>query len=1408
LNENADTCPLDEFATYAKLLTPDNCIIERCSEAAFESVQSRSHHDEGCGLKKEKWYGVEYYLSRIASTSIAAWNGSNVLGENQMDSYNLHLPKPNRYIPRTLELCPDLPDEARKGQRINNPIDPPNLLVDEEKWKLYHRLDDRYALPQANIHLLIRNIALQNIKCDQDWMYDARTALISSLIAGIFNEAMAQETYDADLAGLYWTLFLGAAGIKLNCFGFSDRLPDLGLRILSDFLSGDFLNERYFVSSRDRVVRGLKTYFESKRADSQAAYVRDFLLASEDNGIDESLKFALSLEYEDVVQHHRSILSQSRITVECLASGNIASRDATIFFTEARSMIEKSQRLLNEGELESLTEVVFPAPSIERMLSPGQEVQLHFASKNLEEENGAVLCTYQSSIPSFKGEGLSHPESLLSSSSIRLLCHMLREPLFDDLRTKQALGYVVSSCYEIGYSSQTNTQCSLPNTTPIDSISINILSRKMAPPDITGRIDEFLVTFRKCLESMPESEIRDHADALATKLLKPIQKLQTESSNHFARIQRYGPELYLKNARSELAGSDNGMPWETAQALAGSIQKLTRKDLIGTWDRMTHPSTRSRVISCVYGKTFPLKWSFIASPSFGTTNASMQLPFWGLSNRSSTCVINDFAALLQLRKRLPKFGPNVGNAWASKSLLPFSFSLQRNRRAKVIGLSVLGAAMIGTAIFATETNRRRRASIGNTKILASSVFFLVAIGIPIVTTAFVPSRYIPSCYADVNTPNGNKLIFNVLHEQFFTTLTVNNEKNGSRLQLSPQMPFAREAEDFGLTKTKHETEATEVDVGTLSSSNSHGLKRRQILTSVAAVSVLLHASALAVDAPPTHISKSLDDLRFGNGHWSPIRDENASSTNAGTSVPASFATYLTRFLINYDEGVTSWWLDKQHSYSLLPKDQQQIRLSQDFGKLAASVQRAIQQYVDEQGRFIPSLAYERIFERLFASFANSDDKDEVGRQLTLLAAILPPTQQPRELMRKQSRSTSFGPSSSLNEKGSSVNANDLSFIKADLSVLLPQQYTPKIGSDGFLSIYPPINLFEVGVGEEFGQAATATTFGPLAAAMLTRDLPSYSFDIYALFGISGATGCCLTHSLVIPLDVIKTKEQVWSTEEGYKANLSTGAKRILQEEGISGLLTGAQATLAGYFWYGLSVYPSYTFFKRFLSHDALPTNLATSHTNDIALVAGALAAVVASLGLTPVEAARIRVVANPKRYRPLGLMGTLQVIAAEGNRVGLGPLKNLYAGFPSLLTRQVIFGSVKFLAFERACEFMYYIWPFLRDSNWTALSVSLVAGGFSGALSSVVSQPADAVLTYVAALEKSSGGELSSLGVLEGSRRMIDEGGISSLFRGLSSRCLWAAAIIAGQFLLYDVFRNYFGVNSEDLCQVFRIDLQ
>lgn len=116
--------------------------------------------------------------------------------------------------------------------------------------------------------------------------------------------------------------------------------------------------------------------------------------------------------------------------------------------------------------------------------------------------------TFQSPINGFKGLDISSPftkESLLQTAAVRVLCHMLREPLFNQSRTKEQLGYIVNSHYDLNFSSQSGasdqTQLCVKSfaTIPINSVVVNVLSRKAPPPVITQRIDEFLESFREKL---------------------------------------------------------------------------------------------------------------------------------------------------------------------------------------------------------------------------------------------------------------------------------------------------------------------------------------------------------------------------------------------------------------------------------------------------------------------------------------------------------------------------------------------------------------------------------------------------------------------------------------------------------------------------------------------------------------------------------------------------------------------------------------------------------------------------------------------------------------------------------------------------------------------------------------------
>jgi solute carrier family 25 phosphate transporter 3 len=560
--------------------------------------------------------------------------------------------------------------------------------------------------------------------------------------------------------------------------------------------------------------------------------------------------------------------------------------------------------------------------------------------------------------------------------------------------------------------------------------------------------------------------------------------------------------------------------------------------------------------------------------------------------------------------------------------------------------------------------------------------------------------------------------------------------------------------------------------------------------------------------PADTSSNPLEGLLLGDGQWKPL--ERTTARGGGlpatrSTIPPTFLTYAARLLIRYDAGVAVWWASIDRRYSLMADDQRAIQRNLAFGSLACSIERALDPFLQQQQPTPPTptsvqVAYTALWDLFVERYGREFD---AKRQISLLFCLLPDADQPLSRLQKLKTGT-VATKDLLSTSSAGDDADGTTTTSeqptSDMTDLLPANYqcVAVRGTAGY-SVYPGINLFEIGVDEEFGQTAVATAFGPLSETPLTRELPNYSLQTYGLFAVSGAAGCALTHSVVIPLDVVKTRAQ---TDPDEYQNLLQGAVQIVQKEGLQGLLLGAQATLAGYTWYGMSVYPSYTFFKRFLAHSVLSPAVATVHANDVALLAGAMASVIASLGLTPMEAARIRVVAEPETYKPLGLLGTLSVIANEDSEKGW---KGLYAGLPSLLTRQVIFGSVKFLAFERASAFIFCTWPVLRDETWTSLAVSLVAGGLSGVLSSVVSQPADSVLTYVS--QTTTDQRSSGLGVVEGCRTMVETEGVGALFRGLGSRCVWAGSIIAGQFLLYDVFRTYFGVSADDLSQVYQVIL-
>lgn len=259
------------------------------------------------------------------------------------------------------------------------------------------------------------------------------------------------------------------------------------------------------------------------------------------------------------------------------------------------------------------------------------------------------------------------------------------------------IGYVVSSYFDIDFSSQQqqisvgNTSGRgkyMPETTPIESIVINILSKKMSPIEVAARVDDFLLNFRDTLSNMPLSEIEDHASSLSTKLKKPTQKLGAEALKHFAKIRRYAPEV-LANG-----GSAKDLPWNSIISLANSIESLNRNDLLMVWDATVADETRSRIVSYVYGKTYPLIDSEVNKR---TVNRDSKKPF-----RTST-ILRSLDDLLQKRDTLKAYDGSYSYARSSTKIsttyVPYiSRILKRFTPAQWVGLA--GVSFVGAGLIA------------------------------------------------------------------------------------------------------------------------------------------------------------------------------------------------------------------------------------------------------------------------------------------------------------------------------------------------------------------------------------------------------------------------------------------------------------------------------------------------------------------------------------------------------------------------------------------------------------------------------------------------------------------------------------------------------------------------------------
>jgi len=170
---------------------------------------------------------------------------------------------------------------------------------------------------------------------------------------------------------------------------------------------------------------------------------------------------------------------------------------------------------------------------------------------NAAEENSALWSFYQ-----VGGAG-----SLTRQVEVELLAQILQDQFFDQLRTKEQLGYAVFS--------------GTRNSSTTVGFRFIIQSEKN-PRFLETRIEAFLVSFTDTLANMSNADFESHKRSLIVKRLEKLKNLDQETGRHWNQINN---EYY---------------EFDHAQQDAAEVRALTKADLIGFYDYFIHPRSPVR----------------------------------------------------------------------------------------------------------------------------------------------------------------------------------------------------------------------------------------------------------------------------------------------------------------------------------------------------------------------------------------------------------------------------------------------------------------------------------------------------------------------------------------------------------------------------------------------------------------------------------------------------------------------------------------------------------------------------------------------------------------------------------------------------------------------------------------------
>lgn len=466
---------------------------------------------------KEKWYGTEYKVEKISSDFAAAVKrAEEVTSKDRIP--DLHLPHKNEFIPSKLTV---------EKKEIAEPLKTPKLIRNDELFRTWWKKDDKFWVPRANVFVTLRNPLAAALPS---------TSVKTRLFCQLVKDALGEYSYDAELAGLEYELADYYVGIGIDVGGYNDKISVLLEKVLVTMRDLEVKPDRFKIV-KERLLRSYRNW-DFQQPYNQVGQFTSWLSSDKVWINEQYLAEIAHLTPEDISCFYPQLLRQ--LHLEILCHGNIYKEDALRITDLVESTLKP--RALPPTQWQMARNLILP---------PGSDYTFQRKLGNPANVNHCIEYYI------YVGDVVDR----VLRAKLLLLGQMTEEAGFDQLRTKEQLGYIVF------------TGVKMLATT----MGYRVIIQSERPTEyLEERINAFLAYFGNSLQAMSNEDFESHKSSLITKRLEKIKNLDQESTRFWSHI------------------SNEYLDFRSREHDVSHLKPLTKSDLIEFFNRYIQPTSPSR----------------------------------------------------------------------------------------------------------------------------------------------------------------------------------------------------------------------------------------------------------------------------------------------------------------------------------------------------------------------------------------------------------------------------------------------------------------------------------------------------------------------------------------------------------------------------------------------------------------------------------------------------------------------------------------------------------------------------------------------------------------------------------------------------------------------------------------------